>query len=137
MIKPISNQELFHMLNQKKRLIEKEMNASLNNHELFASQWSILFCIQRFGSISQTEISNYLNVEAPTVTRTLIKLEKKGWIIRKPGQDKRERIIELTKEAEKNLPVVKQTVDEVESQLVRKLSEEEKKQLYYLLHKIN
>lgn len=132
----VSNQELLHLLNQRKRLLEKEMNISLRKHDLFTSQWSILFCIHRFGPMSQTDIWKYLNVEAPTITRTLAKMEKSGWVKRQSGDDKRERIIELTEETTEKLPVIKQTIEEIEDKLLVNLTTEEKKQLYYLLNKI-
>jgi len=132
----VSNQELMHLLNQRKRLLEKEMNLFLKKHDLFTSQWSILFCIHRFGAMSQTDIWKYLNVEAPTVTRTLAKMEKNGWIKRQSGDDKRERIIELTEETKGKFPVIKQTVDEIESELLVNLTTKEKNQLYYLLNKM-
>ncbi len=46
------------------------------------------------------EIWSYLNVEAPTVTRTIKRLEENGWIQREQGEDKREKLVVLTKEAE-------------------------------------
>src|SRR5699024_4023230 len=100
------------------------------------SQWSILFCIHRFGAMSKTDIWKYLNVESPTVTRTLAKMEKNGRIKRQSGDDKQERIIELTEETEAKFPVIKQTVDEIESELLVNLTTKEKNQLYYLLNKM-
>src|SRR5699024_602642 len=114
----VSNQEVMQVLNQRKRLLQKEMNLLLKKHDLFSSQWSCFFCIHRFGAMSQTDIWKYLNVEAPTVTRTLAKMEKNGWIKRQSGDDTRERIIELTEETKGKFPVIKQTVDEIESELL-------------------
>ncbi len=132
----ISNQALLHLLNQRKRLLEKEMNHILKRHGLFTSQWTILYCLHRFGAMSQTAIWKYLNVEAPTVTRTLAKMEKSGWVRRAYGADKRERIIDLTAGAKEKFPVIRQTVSEMENSLLVNLTEEEKNQLYNLLGKI-
>lgn len=130
------NQNILHLLNQRTRLFSKEVNNRLNDYDLFSSQWSILFCIDRFGPMSQTDIWKYLNVEAPTVTRTLVRMEKNGWIKRNLGKDKRERIIELTKEAQQKLPTIKQTMDQLEQELLTNLSIKEKEQLQFLLNKI-
>lgn len=70
------NNLVFHELHQKSRLSIKEVNEVLKAYGLYSSQYSILFCLKRFGSMTQTEIWQYLNVEAPTVTRTLTRLEK-------------------------------------------------------------
>src|SRR5690625_7750079 len=100
------HQEIFHLMNQRTRYFAKELNNRLNDHDLFASQWSIIFCLYRYGVMTQTEIWKYLNVEAPTMTRTLSRMEKNGWIIRKQGEDKRERVIELTDFAKQEFPVL-------------------------------
>ena len=51
-------------------------------------------------NISETatlvEISNYFDVEKPTITRTVNRLEELGLIEQIPGKDKRERRIQLT-----------------------------------------
>lgn len=131
-----TNQNIVHLLNQRTRLLAKEVNNELNDYGLYASQWSIIFCIDRFGPMSQTAIWKYLNVEAPTITRTLARMEKSGWIIRKPGDDKRERIIELTKEAQQKFSTIQQTMNLLEEELLKDLSTNEKEQLQYLLSKI-
>lgn len=132
----INNRNLLHLLNQRMRFFAKEINNRLIDHGLYASQWSIIFCIERFGPMTQTEIWKYLNVEAPTVTRTLSRMEKSEWIIRKHGSDKRERVIELTKEAKQKFKVVQQTMDEFDAEMLERLSLDEKEQLQILLHKL-
>ena len=132
----MTNQNIFHLLNQRTRLLAKEVNYRLNDHGLYASQWSIIFCIDRFGPMTQTAIWKYLNVEAPTVTRTLSRMEKTGWIVRKQGNDKRERMIELTEAARQKFTNVRQTMDQLEHEMLASLSLEEKDQLQYLLGKI-
>jgi|SRR5690625_130066 len=132
----ITNQDVFHTLNQRARLFSKSLNVHLIDHGLYSSQWSILFCLYHFGTMTQTEIWKYLNVEAPTVTRSLTKMEKNGWVIRKQGEDKRERLIELTDEAKRKFTTIKQSVTKMEDQLLANLTNNEKEQLYYLLNKI-
>lgn len=135
-MKEVSNQDVFHALNQRARLFSKSINTHLIDHGLYASQWSILFCLYHFGTMTQTQIWKYLNVEAPTVTRSLAKMEKNGWITRRQGEDKRERLIELTDEAKSKFSTIKQSVTEMENQLLVNLTMDEKKQLYDLLNKI-
>lgn len=132
----LNNKNLLHLLNQKTRLIAKEVNKRLSDHGLYASQWSVVFCIERFGPITQTEISKYLNVEAPTVTRTLSRLEENGWIIRKQGKDKRERVIELTKVAKQRFTAVEQTINTLEKEMLEHLSIDELEELHILLNKL-
>ncbi|MFG6120356.1 MarR family winged helix-turn-helix transcriptional regulator [Thalassobacillus sp. B23F22_16] len=128
--------ELFHLLNQRVRLITKEVNNVLSDHGLYHSQWSIIFCLDQFGPMTQTAIWKYLNVEAPTVTRTLSRMEKNGWIKRKQGEDKRERVIEMTDAAKQKFTAVNEAVDQVEKEMAHPLSSEEIQHLQHLLRKL-
>lgn len=127
---------VFHEMHQKARLSNKEVNEALKDYGLYSAQWSILFCLKRFGSLTQTEIWQYLNVEAPTVTRTLVKLEQRNFIIRKEGKDKRERIVELTEEAMYLIPKIERKIAEVEGGLLRSFSDDEVNELTRLLKKL-
>lgn len=127
---------VFHEMHQKARLSNKEVNEALKDYGLYSAQWSILFCLNRFGIMTQTEIWQYLNVEAPTVTRTLVKLEQRNFIIRKEGKDKRERIVELTDEAKSLIPKIEGKIAEVEGRLLQSLSDDEVNELTRLLKKL-
>ncbi|MBD1223816.1 MarR family winged helix-turn-helix transcriptional regulator [Virgibacillus halodenitrificans] len=132
----LDNWEIIHLFNQQYRHLNKEMNYRLQEHNLYSSQWSVIFCLNRFGPMSQTEIWKYLHTEAPTITRTVSRMEKNGWLIRKPGKDKRERVIELTEKATNEYAALRQTMDQFDHDMLASLSEQEKKQLYLLLKKM-
>ncbi|EIM07261.1 putative HTH-type transcriptional regulator ywoH [Planococcus antarcticus DSM 14505] len=127
---------LFHEIHQKSRLSIKEVNETLKEFKLYSSQWSILFCLKQFGSMTQKEIWQYLNVEAPTVTRTIVRLEESGWILRREGKDKRERIVQLSLFAEQKIPEIENRILQTEERLVSHLSDKEQNQLLALLKKI-
>lgn len=127
---------LFHEIHQKSRLSIKEVNEALKEFELYSSQWSILFCLKQFGSMTQKEIWQYMNVEAPTVTRTIVRLEESGWIFRREGHDKRERIVQLSSFAEQKMPAIENRIRQAEERMVSDLSDEEQNQLIVLLRKI-
>src|SRR5699024_8998028 len=135
MMAKMINRDIFHLLQQKSRYIKKRMDTGVKSQQLYASQWSILFCLDKFVPMTQTDSRTYLNVEAPTITRTLERLEQNGWIIRKQGIDKRERVITLTKEANASISTIINDVGAMEDELLRHFSDSEKKQLYNLLHK--
>lgn len=132
----LSNQDLVHMMQQKSRQFSKSINEALKKHDLYMSQWSILYCLHKFGAMTQKEIWLYLNVEAPTITRTLERMEKSEWIIREEGTDKRERIIRLTEKAKNEFSGIKQTFESVEQEFLFRITDKEKTQLYQLLQKI-
>lgn len=127
---------LFHEIHQKSRLSVKEVNDALKEFGLYSSQWSILFCLKQFGPMTQKGIWQYLNVEAPTVARTVQRLEETGWVMRKEGEDKRERIVHLSERAEGKVKEIERRIVGVEEKLLTSLSEDEQRQLMELLQKI-
>ncbi|MTD31456.1 MarR family winged helix-turn-helix transcriptional regulator [Planomicrobium sp. YIM 101495] len=127
---------LFHEIHQTSRLSIHQTNEELKEFGLFSTQWSVLFCLQQFGEMTQKEIWAYLNVEAPTVTRTLARLEETGWVIRKEGKDKRERIVALSGKARETVPQIEQRIEQLERKLLSELSDAEQEQLIGLLQKI-
>ncbi|WP_034333694.1 MarR family transcriptional regulator [Bacillus sp. J37] len=124
------------MLYQQTRHMTKEVNEYLQKHGLYSSQWSILYCLKSNGPMTQSDIWRYLNVEAPTITRTLVKLEESGWVKRTPGSDKRERLVSLTEKALDLLPEVEQDVKNFEQTMVANLKDDEQELLYTLLKKL-
>jgi len=71
------------------------------------------------------EISNYLGVEKPTVTRTINRLEELGYVENIPGKDKREKRMQLTDLGKKVYLEVRETVDEFEKEIIEGVSEKE------------
>ena len=127
---------LFHALFQKTRLLNKELNAVLKEHHLFASQWTVLYCIYENKSMSLTEICKYINVEAPTVTRTVNRLVELGWLTIEEGKDRRERIVKLSQQAVTSFREIEETVIQFEHQFLKRLSNKEQLQLMELLGKL-
>jgi MarR family transcriptional regulator, transcriptional regulator for hemolysin len=130
------NQDLIHLLNQRVRYINKHLNEQLQKHGLYNAQWSIMYYLYKNGVKTQSEIMNYFLVNAPTITRTVKRMEENGWVSRVPGQDKRERYIDLTDEAKKKYKEIEETVSEHEVEMLANLTTEEKETLLNLLQKL-
>lgn len=127
---------LFHHIFQCSRYLSKELNHVLKTHGLFASQWSILYCIYQHKQVTLTEIWTYLNVEAPTVTRTVQRLAELGWVKVTHGEDRREKVVSLTDKAIHAYPNIERTIIEYENQFLQHLSPTEQEQLSALLRKM-
>ena len=112
------------------------MNEKLKEYHLYSSQWAILYCLDQYGPMKQTDIWQYLNVEAPTTTRTLVKMERNNWVVRLEGKDKRERIVQLTDNAELLIPEIKESIQEIEQSLLINFDPDEIQQFHTLLKKI-
>ena len=82
-----------------------------------------------------TQIWKYLNVEAPSITRAITRLESLGWVQRLDGEDKREKIVTLSAQAEERLPAITATILAFEEEMVGSLTAEEQQQFLKLLEK--
>ncbi|SDM90927.1 MarR family winged helix-turn-helix transcriptional regulator [Sediminibacillus halophilus] len=122
-----------HLLKQKVRYLNKQMDERLREYGLFHSQWSILFCLYHNGPMTLTAIWQYLHVEAPTVTRTIKRLESKGWVYRRQGQDKREKIIGIAEDAFDMVVEVAEMIEAFEDEMLNGLSKEQQNELFQLL----
>ena len=121
---------------QTNRSISQQLNEVLKPFELFHSQWTILYLLQRQGAMTLTDIWQQLHVEAPTVTRTVNRLEVLGWVERRQGADQRAKIIALTAWADEKLPAVAAAVKQYEMRISQHLCANEQQQLLHLLQKM-
>lgn len=127
---------LIHQLFQKTRYLSYEVNKTLKDYNLYASQWSVLNCIYKHKEMTLTQIWKYLNVEAPTVTRTVNRLASLGWLELKTGKDRREKIVTLSDQALEKFHDIENSMDVFESKMLSGLSQEEQEHLIELLNKI-
>ncbi|MEX3746830.1 MULTISPECIES: MarR family winged helix-turn-helix transcriptional regulator [Lysinibacillus] len=127
---------IFHALFQKSRYLTNSLNEVLKQHNLYSSQWAILYCLHKHGPMTLTQIWKYLNVEAPSITRAITRLESLGWVLRMDGEDKREKIVTLSLYAEEQLPTITETILAFEEEMVGTLTVEEQQQLIILLEKM-
>ncbi|WP_341323121.1 MarR family transcriptional regulator [Solibacillus sp. FSL H8-0523] len=127
---------LFPVFFQKNRQIVNHLNEALKEHGLFHAQWTILYLLQKNGPMSLTEIWKYLDVEAPTVTRTVSRLQTLGWIERVEATDKREKIVALTQHAISQFPKIEASIEAFERNVTQQLSQQEQQQLMTLLKKL-
>ncbi|KML40337.1 MarR family transcriptional regulator [Cytobacillus firmus] len=128
--------EFFHSINQFTRHFSKVLNESLVPLGLYAAQWTIIYRLKTGGPSTQKEISSYLGVEAPTMTRTLARLEKSGWITRTAGKDKREKLISLTDAAILEYDNWLAAVRSSESNVLQNITEEEISTIIKLMAKM-
>ncbi len=79
---------------------------------------------------------NTSNVESPTMTRTLTRMESMGWIIRTEGKDRREKLISLSETALEMIPVWQQEVVAFEEKALQNISKEEMQRTFQVLQTI-
>lgn len=128
---------LIHELFQKTRYLSYEVNKTLKDYNLYSSQWSVLNCVHRHKEMTLTQIWKYLNVEAPTITRTVNRLAVLGWLDIKAGKDRREKIVRLSTKALETFPTIENSMNVFENEMLSALSQEDQQLLMELLKKIN
>ena len=127
---------LFHEFFQKTRYLSKELNQVLKEYDLFSTQWSVLYCIYNNGEMTLTQIWKYLNVEAPTITRTVNRLVNLGWLDIRQGNDRREKIVRLSENAIAEFPEIENSIIQFESRFLERLTNDEQIQLMALFNKM-
>jgi len=90
------NGQIMHHLFQLSRIIAQSLNSRFSPYNLHFSEWGLLLILMEKGSMTQSELANYLSIEPSAVSRSLAGLEKKGYVKRIAGTDRREKRAVLT-----------------------------------------
>ena len=114
-----------HNVNQLARSFTKKLNEKISPLGLYSSQWGIVLYLHKKKQCTQIELCKYMGVEAPTVTRTLVRMEEMGLVIRTEGKDKRERHIELTEKSYEMFPKWYEAASSIELEAINNISKEE------------
>jgi DNA-binding MarR family transcriptional regulator len=83
-------------LRRASRAVSQLYDAELREAGLTAAQFTLLQALRRAGEITQGGLGRILVLDSTTLTRTLGTLERRGWIRRREGGDRRERRVSLT-----------------------------------------
>ncbi|WP_455662096.1 MarR family winged helix-turn-helix transcriptional regulator [Pradoshia sp.] len=121
----IDSQHFFHQYLQLSRSFTKNLNEHLAAHGMFHSQWVIIHFLKRNGPATLSEIVQYLNVEKPTVTRTVSRLEERNLIVQLESTDKRLKRIDLTKAGEEMYELCNEAALNYEKTVIAGVTEEE------------
>ena len=125
-----------HNVNQLARSFTKKLNEKISPLGLYSSQWGIVLYLHEKKQCTQIELCKYMGVEAPTVTRTLARMEEMRLVIRTEGKDKRERKIELTEKSNEMFTQWYDAAISVELEAINNISEEEVEQFNNTLEKM-
>lgn len=122
-------------------VMHRVMNREKSKYQEFdlnRSQASILFTLHRRSSMSQKELASSLNMTPPSITSAIQKMEREGYITRKPDEaDQRIMRLALTEKGESCIQNVKQVAEEMSSLIFRGMSPEEIMLFRRLLMQIN
>ncbi|WP_196600341.1 MarR family winged helix-turn-helix transcriptional regulator [Pectinatus frisingensis] len=127
---------VIRQLYQTTRIITKEMNRLLEQYELHSAEWTVIASIKENGIVSQVILAEHLNIEPSAISKSLNALEKKGFIQREEGSDKREKMVSLTSKALSLYPSWEKIVKQHREQLLQNISIEKLDDLFSTLKTI-
>jgi Transcriptional regulators len=78
------------------RAVTRVYNHELRSSEIELTQLTLLMTLDRTGEITQKRLGELLAMDSTTLTRTLRPLVDRGWISSNPGEDRREKLLNLT-----------------------------------------
>jgi DNA-binding MarR family transcriptional regulator len=118
------------------RPFENMLNVHLAEHNLYRAQWTILYFLANNGTATLVELSQYMSVEKPTVTRTINRLEEMGYVEHIPGKDKREKRMQLSESGKQVYQDVRVTIDQYEQEILQGISENEQMEAIRIMGEI-
>lgn len=119
--------------------LENNFNKFSKKYKLTSSQMDILIFLlhNKDKIVNQRDIEIFLSLSNPTIAGTLLRLEKKGFIIRKiSSKDKRYKEIYLTDKSRELKDIIFKYIRDNDNKMFSNMSEEEKENLKNIITKI-
>lgn len=118
------------------RSLINELNELLSEFGLSYSLWQVIYYLKHNGPSVLVDISIYYEVEKPTITRRVQRLEELNIVMGIPGKDKREKLIQLTESGEQVYQSCRKKITELEYFVMRDIPPEDQLVAFELLPKI-
>jgi DNA-binding MarR family transcriptional regulator len=105
------------------RIVTRIYDQELKNAGLEITQFGLLTALAATGQVNQKRLSEGFVMDSTTLTRTLERMQKRGWITVTNGKDKRERFFSLTAAGKRQMAKAKPHWELAESRLRNELGE--------------
>jgi len=106
------------------RALTQLYEEALRPLELRATQLTILQVLSRAGEVSQGRLGEMLAMDSTSLSRTLAIMVRQGWIRERPGKDRRERWLRLSRAGEAQERRALPVWEKVQLRLRRQLGEQ-------------
>lgn len=114
------------------------INPKMSKLDILPGQSKVLQCLNIYGALSPKEIGQYCKIDKSTTTSLINKMLKMDYIQKEASlSDKRSFVLYLTDLGKQKAKESIRFCHEVNQKALRQLTQEEKKQLFILLHKVN
>jgi len=91
---------------------------------LRATQFTVLQALEQAGEVSQGELGQMLVMDSTSLTRTLEIMRRRGWIVKRPGKDQRERRLSLSPAGRERLRSATPAWEKAQARLRQQLGNE-------------
>ncbi len=115
------------------RAVSRLYNQELRSHRIEITQFTLLMALDTASEISQGRLGALLGLDSTTLTRMLELLKKHGWVQVKAGDDRRLRMLHLTKAGREKLSQSVRGWKRAQNRLRTALGEETVSRLDHLL----
>src|SRR6516225_8976872 len=105
------------------RIVTRIYDQELKRADLEITQFGLLTALSATGEVNQKGLSEGFVMDSTTLTRTLERMQKRGWITVTHGTDKRERLFSLTATGRRQIAQAKPHWERAESRLRNELGE--------------
>jgi DNA-binding MarR family transcriptional regulator len=85
------------------RLVTRLYDAELRGSDLEVTQFGILSALNSLGKATHGQLARGLGMDSTTMTRVMGILDRRGWVARQPGADRRQRIYAITPDGVRRL----------------------------------
>ena len=103
------------------RLMSDEINTILLTSQLNYSLWQVLYIIQAHQQCTLVDISSYLNVSKPSITRRIQQLVELDLIAQIETEDKRQKLFKLSEQGIQTFAMCSKQIDAFEDQLLEQI----------------
>jgi DNA-binding MarR family transcriptional regulator len=123
-------------LRRSTRAVTQLYDQALRPLGLRATQFTVLQALDRTGEITQGDLGELLATDSTTLTRTLHIMLRHGWVAERPGDDRRQRWLNLAKSGRVLLARATPAWTELQSQLASVLGERTWQTLFKLTREV-
>jgi DNA-binding MarR family transcriptional regulator len=126
-----------YLLMQISKEMRYQLNQQLTVQNMTVQQWAVIEQISLLPRATAKEIAQNLNMDNPTASGIVNRLEKKRLLVKQSNpQDKRSYLLFLTKEGQAYLAKGQKISDQVLANFLQKLSSAQQSELNHLLNKL-
>jgi DNA-binding MarR family transcriptional regulator len=119
------------------RLIDREIDQALKQHNIARSQYRVMYHVSRFGQPSQTDLREAMLIKASTLTLIIDSLVRKGWLIRtRDVGDRRINKLKLTAAGQRSFKQIPDPTRSPNQKILKSLGKQEAAALKISLNKI-